>query len=41
MPLTVSYASSPGCPVTFSWTATVDIYGYTTTTPMQVTVPQD
>ena len=39
--ITVNYASPQGCPVTFSWTATIDIYGNTTTTPMQVTVPQD
>ena len=34
--ITINYASPEGCPVKFSWTATVDIDGRVTTTPKQV-----
>ena len=35
--VTIRYNSPSGCPITFSWTATVDLEGRITTTPMQVT----
>ena len=34
--INIRYASPPGCPITFSWTATVDIHGRITTTPMEL-----
>ena len=38
--VTIQYTNPPDLPISFSWTATVDINGATTTTPIQVTVPQ-
>jgi len=38
--ITIHYQSPQGCPVNFHWTATVDVNGFVTTTPIQVQVPQ-
>ena len=35
--ITIHYNSPSGCPITFSWTATVDTNGTITTTPIQIT----
>ena len=38
--VTIQYTNPPDLPINFSWTATIDINGATTTTPIQVTAPQ-
>ncbi|MBO4287285.1 MAG: hypothetical protein J5985_03855 [Kiritimatiellae bacterium] len=34
--VTVRYDSPKGCPITFNWTSTIDVDGFTSSTPIQV-----